>query len=174
MVVLMLAGCDSSSPSVAGNADSTTVTASPIETADPSAGLWDPCAGMPADVLAANGVNPVRGKYSQGVPIRGWKRCGWLGDWFNLSVLTTHHTIDELKASGSYSDIHSVTIGDRVGTMDHQSVTDYSKECTISLPTQNGMVEVMVNLSQVDGGPERDLCAKATELATAFLPYLPK
>lgn len=170
---LSATGCGSSSDAAA-SAETTTAVASPMVTADPSAGLWDPCTGIPADVLRANGVNPVQPKYGRGVPIRGWKRCGWLGDWFSLSVLSTHHTVDELKSSGSYAGLEPVTVGDRSGITQHQSATDYAHECVVSLPAEQGMVEVMVAQSGPPDGTPRDLCAKAEELTTALLPYLPK
>lgn len=171
-LVMGLAACGNSTD-IAG-ASSQTTSASLSATADPSAGLWDPCSGLPADVLTAHGVNPVPPKIGQGVPIRGWKRCLWMGDWYSLGMLSTHHTVDELKSSGSYSEIQPVTIGDRTGITQHQSGTDYSRECVVSLPAQQGMVEVMVSLSGSPDGTPRDLCAKAEKLTVAFLPYLPK
>lgn len=172
-VALGLSGCGSATNQ--STAAESPTTAAATETADPSAGLWDPCTGIPAAVLKEHGVDPSPPKIAQGLPIRGWKTCTWTGeDWYGLIVYSTHHTVDELKSSDSHAGVRPVTIGDRTGIIDHQSGLDYARECVVSLPAQQGMVEVSVMLSQATGGPERDLCGKAKDLTTAFLPYLPQ
>lgn len=171
--VALVTGCTSSTPGAPQAADNVTASDSPSSTTNKDPTIWDPCTGIPAAALTGVGLNPVPPKLGQTGPIHGWKTCSWMGDWFDVIVYSTHHTMDDFKQAGKLPNAVPFEVNGHQGVMSHIVENGKTVECATNFAAKEGAVSVEVN-DNSGGETTNNFCGKAKEVTDAFAPYLPK
>jgi len=153
-----------------GTPTSTTTTAA-VDAAD----LFDPCAGIPDDALAASGVDPAtEDEGIAGASFPGWRICGWSGSTHFLSVFATNHTVQEFEKKTGNVEFQNIISGGRPA---HQfRVEGASKElrCDALFPIENGtVVQVKIsNMASMDN--LEDPCSVLSRTSENIVPLLPE
>ncbi|MFD4457780.1 DUF3558 domain-containing protein [Nocardia sp. NPDC058480] len=169
--VLAVAGC---STTESGNAQPSTST----DLSAATAALWDPCSQIPDSTLTSLDID-LASKRSGilGAEEPGWKICLWEENEFppnyGISVASSVHTSDEVRAKPGNVDFADVTIAGRAGTKYRQSHNDVNEDCTIMFPTSTGFVQLgMLNVSSKSKSVPP--CDRLTPIAEAIVPLLPR
>jgi hypothetical protein len=134
--------------------------------------LFDPCE-IPADAVRATGANPddVVARDYFGVEAKDWDLCTWDAGWYYLTVLSTTHTMREIRSNPQSTDFVSVKVGDR-DAISYVAVYDKARElCDVAFAWSKGAIVVRVD---VKGGIPRqeDPCSVATRSANILDPVL--
>jgi hypothetical protein len=161
-VVLALAGCNKT--------QSGSQAASPTKLT--KAQLWDPCT-LSDSALQATGVNPSSkdtNAFGGGADsMSEWKGCAWRSDSYFLNVLSTVHTMDDVRANTGLKNLHDVNVAGRQAV----SYTESDDTCGVDFPTSKGVVEFLAR--QVYGSPSAgDLCQIALNSANSLNSSVPK
>ncbi|WP_194819273.1 DUF3558 domain-containing protein [Nocardia sp. XZ_19_385] len=168
-VVGLAAGCGTGK-SVEGTAKPTTRNPDAIQ-------VWDPCTQLGDEALRKTRVDPATKDVTTN-PAHGpasWRVCSWNSTElpYFLMVLSTSHTQDESRANTKLTGFKDVTIGSRKG-MTYQDKSDTRGDvCYVSLPAEQGMVEVAVSW-RASKPITADRCERAIAHAQELEPYLPK
>lgn len=173
VVGVLVGGCGGDEPSETAQPGTTAVTA-PTSSADPDAGLWDPCT-LPDSALSAAGINPTtKEKDVAGVKFEGWKVCSWLDDTkkaYSFTVSATDHTLDEARARTDYTDFVETTVGSRPALQSRPAGTSRDG-CFLSVQAPDGLIEFHVRVRQ-SARDTVEPCNETQRLATNLADYLP-
>lgn len=171
-VALALAGCQDGSdgPSSTGTASGT----APSLAADVPHG-FDPCTGIPADVLASENLKAT-GRAdidAQGGAIM-WRGCGWVtrgGNGYAVKITTTNVTLDAVRQK-QFPDTQEFTIGNRRALSTRRPGDDTS--CWVNVELKGGSLEFLLDnpKSNKDTG-SIDSCQLARTLAEKVIPSVP-
>ncbi|MGQ4614811.1 DUF3558 family protein [Nocardia sp. R7R-8] len=79
--------------------------------------LFDPCTGVPDDVLRAAGVDPATAETGiGGVHQSGWAICAWKGSRYSISIYSTSGPPAEIADKPGNTGQRGPTIAGRTGT----------------------------------------------------------
>ncbi|GAD86820.1 hypothetical protein NCAST_33_01990 [Nocardia asteroides NBRC 15531] len=142
--------------------------------ADPSAGLWDPCT-LPDSALSAAGLNTsTKEKDVAGVNFEGWRVCSWLDSSkraYSFTVSATDHTLEEARARTDYTDFVDTTVGSRPALQSRPTGT-LRDACFLSVRVPTGLVEFHVRV-RVSAKDTVEPCGETQRLAAVLAGYLP-
>lgn len=156
--------------------DSGTTSGNPQPTGtDDDVPLFNPC-DIPDDAIRAVGADPATKEADFfGVKIPGWEVCTWTADWYFLNVISTSHSINDVKANPRTSDIHSVQVPGREGAFTHQeNVRPPGERCYATFATTAGETIEVVASKKVGETAQEDACAVALRSAGLLNGVLPK
>ncbi|WP_446223139.1 DUF3558 domain-containing protein [Nocardia sp. IBHARD005] len=169
--VFAVAGCSSTE---SGNAQPSSTT----DLSAATAALWDPCSQIPDSTLTSLDID-LASKRSGilGAEEPGWKICLWEENEFppnyGISVGSSVHTVDEVRAKPGNVDFAEVKVAGRSGTKYRQSLNDVDEECTFVFSTSTGFVQLgMLNVSTKSKTVPP--CERLSPIAEAIVPLLPK
>ncbi|WKG07640.1 DUF3558 domain-containing protein [Nocardia sp. PE-7] len=169
--VLAVAGC---STTESGNAQPSSTT----DLSAATAALWDPCSQIPDSTLTSLDIDLATKRSGiLGAEEPGWKICLWEENEFppnyGISVASSVHTVDEVRAKPGNVDFADVSIAGRVGTKYRQSHNDVNEDCTIMFQTSTGFIQLgMLNVSSKSKAVPP--CERLKPIAEAIVPILPK
>ncbi|GAD86816.1 DUF3558 domain-containing protein [Nocardia asteroides] len=165
-------GCSDPEPvQTAPTSSGTTVATT---SADPSAGLWDPCT-LPDSAISAAGLNTsTKEKDVAGVAFEGWKVCGWQdsGKTYTLTAASTTHTLADARARTDYTSFAETTLGTHRALVSRPIGASHDLACYFSIEVGTGLVEFDVQ-NRASVKTAGDPCAEVQRLSEAFEPYLP-
>lgn len=163
-IALFLAGCS-------GSTEGTAVADAPKEP-------WDPCS-IPADAIAATGLNPEikRSGWGEDIRLPDWNACLWGGpaidEWYFFGVLSsTQFTVADLEKDSDLIGFSDVSFGSRNGVTFYARQIPQSERCEFAVDTENGTVRMYVDTM---GGlePRFSPCDVVVQQAESLLPYVP-
>ncbi len=158
--VLAVAGCSKSQSSQPSEAATTTLS---------EAQLWDPCS-LPDSAVAATGVDPsTKNTQPTGVQQPGFRSCAWRTTGFSLTVDSTSHSMNEVRANSTFSDFKDVTVPGRKAVSYNPGS---SGDCAVDFPTSQGVAEFIIYKEYGTASAE-DSCVIAVRSATALSKYVP-
>lgn len=134
---------------------------------------YDPCLTYTADEIRSWGVDPEKVD-DRGVEDRQVRGCRWSADGWSVGLTVANTKVSSYLDRELYDNPRSVTIAG-LEAVQYDGGIPQAPACTVVLPVQSATVGVIVAI--ID--PKRakgvsDPCAKATEVATAVAPSLPK
>ncbi len=175
VVGVLVAGCAGDEPIETAQPGTTAVTA-PTSSADPDAGLWDPCT-LPDATLTAAGLNPAtEEKDVAGVKFEDWKVCSWTDSkkTYTFGVFTTSHTLDEVRQRPDYGDFVDAELGGKKALQYRSTGSRRDFSCSVAVQQPGGgMVDfdVLVRHSARDLAAEP--CAEVLRLAELLIVDVP-
>ncbi|OHU68855.1 hypothetical protein BKG86_02050 [Mycobacteroides chelonae] len=134
---------------------------------------YDPCLTYTAEQIRAWGVDPAQVD-DRGVEDRQVRGCRWSADGWSVGLTVANTKVSSYLDAELFDNPRSITVAG-LPAVQYDGGIPQAPACTVVLPVQNATVGVIVAI--VD--PKRakgvsDPCAKATEVATAVAPTLPK
>ncbi len=172
VVGALVSGCDEAEP--VQTAPPATTAAAATTSADPSAGLWDPCT-LPDSALSAAGLNTAtKEKDVAGVAFEGWKVCGWQDSnkSYTLTVASATHTLAEAKARTDYTDYVDTMVGTRKALQSRPVGATHDLTCYMSIEVPTGVVEFDVR-NRASVKTASDPCAEVRRLSETLAPHVP-
>ncbi|WP_433608924.1 DUF3558 domain-containing protein [Prescottella agglutinans] len=161
--VLGAAGCGSTS--VEGQA----------ETTKPEAGepAFDPCS-IPDDAVRAAGMDPsTESRDILGVKQPGWNLCHWRGSNQLITIFATGRTLDEVRASGRFTDFTPVDVDDR-NAFTFREVSDTDNQyCDVVFTAGSDTVMIKSGYFTNQTPPEGP-CPLAIRNAQLLAPSIPR
>ncbi|MGI5221361.1 DUF3558 domain-containing protein [Nocardia sp. CA-290969] len=142
---------------------------------------WNPCSELSEDALRATGADPNTKSAVFDAPgdRAAWRMCTWRatdGPYF-IGVGATVFTQDDVYKNTQVTGIEPVQINDRSGLTYHLvGNEDPIRLCYVSLPMQNGMLNVYASwhYSERSSIPESPPCGLAVGHAQTLEPFLPE
>ncbi|WP_446226076.1 DUF3558 domain-containing protein [Nocardia sp. IBHARD005] len=168
----LASGCNRSEPTETAQPATTAVVTTSV---DPEAGLWDPCT-LPDSALAAAGLNTsTKEKDVAGVKFEGWKVCAWddAAKTYALTVFTSTHTIDEVRARTDWTDFTAVQIGGYSGLQYRPAGSAHDAECSISLTVGRQLVDFSVLNRHSARNIAKDACQESRRLTEVLIQNVP-
>ncbi|WP_100466352.1 DUF3558 domain-containing protein [Mycobacteroides abscessus] len=167
------------SPSASSTASAQPQVSSTLTASHPPPNHWndgtsyDPCLTYTADQIRAWGVDPAKVD-DVGVEDRQLRGCRWSSDGWSVELSVANTKVSSYLDRELYDNPRSITVSG-LQAVQYDGGIPQAPACTVVLPVQNATAGVIVAI--VD--PKRakgvsDPCAKATEVATAVAPTLPK
>ncbi|SKM28173.1 Protein of uncharacterised function (DUF3558) [Mycobacteroides abscessus subsp. massiliense] len=134
---------------------------------------YDPCLTYTADQIRSWGADPAKVE-DRGVEDRQVRGCRWVADGWSVGLTVANTKVSSYLDPALYDNPRSIKVAG-LDAVIFQGGSAGAPVCTVSLPVQNASVGVVV----VVFDPKRakdvpDPCAKATAVATAVAPTLPK
>ncbi|GAA5049608.1 hypothetical protein GCM10023318_18690 [Nocardia callitridis] len=157
---------------LAGCSESTRDTAPAV--AQPPAPSWDPCVGIPDDLVRTAGLDPAtKRKDIAAAPEPGWASCGWSNKDAALRVYFSESaTAQQIREAQANHDFADVTLGDRTALQYRQ---DTGADCTLAFDTADGgQVRLRVDSRPLPADSPRSACELLRDTATPLVPVLPK
>ncbi len=170
VVGVLVGGCGRDEPRETAQQGTT----APTSSADPDAGLWDPCT-LPDSALSAAGINPATKKHDvAGVDFEGWKICGWkdAANTYNFSAASTTHSLSEARNRSDYTDFVDTTVGGHKALQSRPAGSAHDLTCYLSIEVGRGVVEFDV-ANRASVKTTGDACAEVQRLTEAFVPFVP-
>lgn len=134
---------------------------------------YDPCLTYTADQLRAWGVDPAR-VTDRGVEDRQVRGCRWSADGWSLGLTVANTKVSSYLDSTLFRSPRSIEVAG-LDAVIYQGGNASAPGCTVVLPVQNASVGVIALVFDPKSAKDvPDPCAKATEVATAVAPTLPK
>ncbi|MEU8894442.1 DUF3558 domain-containing protein [Nocardia sp. NPDC048505] len=166
VVVGVVAACGPSK-SVEGTAQPTTREAE----------IWNPCTQLSDEALRKGRMDPASKSVTTD-PSQGpaaWRVCKWnateLPYW--VTVFSTRFTQDDSRSNAKLTNFREVTVGPRKGLIYQEKSEPTTDGCYVSLPAEQGMIEVRVGKRSLKPIPN-DPCDLAIGHAKDLEPFLPK
>ncbi|MBW0275566.1 hypothetical protein ATM97_19260 [Nocardia sp. MH4] len=173
VVGALVSGCDEAEP--VQTAPPATTAAAATTSADPSAGLWDPCT-LPDSALSAAGLNTAtKEKDVAGVAFEGWKVCGWQDSakTYSFTIYASSHTLDEVRSRADRTDFVTVRVGPYEGLQYRPSGSAHDAGCFISLPIGSQMVDFSVLNRHSARAVAKEACQETRRIADALVQNVP-
>lgn len=169
----------SSAPSLSVTASARPQVSSTLTAPHPPPNHWndgtsyDPCLTYTADQLRSWGVDPARVS-DRGVEDSQLRGCRWSAEGWSLELSVANTKVSSYLDAELFDNPRPIAIAGLDGVI-YQGGNASAPGCTVTLPVQNASVGVLVLVFD----PKRskdvpDPCAKATEVATAVAPTLPR
>ncbi|MFD6221088.1 DUF3558 domain-containing protein [Nocardia asteroides] len=148
----------------------TGTTATAPTTADPAAGLWDPCT-LPDSAQSAAGLNSsTEQKDVAGVAFEDWKVCSWQDSkkQYTFTMFATRHTLAEVKQRADYGEFVDTTVGTRAAVQYRTTGSTHDYSCSIAAQAPFGFIDfdVLIRHSARDTAPEP--CTEVRRLAESL------
>ncbi|MGV0586801.1 DUF3558 family protein [Mycobacteroides chelonae] len=134
---------------------------------------YDPCLIYTAEQIRAWGADPAQVE-DRGVEDQQVRGCRWVANGWSLELNVANTKVSSYLDPELFNNPRPITIGGLDGVI-YQGGNSSAPGCTVTLPVQNASVGVLVLVFD----PKRakdvpDPCAKATAVAAAVAPTLPK
>lgn len=171
--VIVIAGCEGNGGEAVPET-SVVATAAPTTSADPDAGLWDPCS-LPDSAISGAGLDPAtKVPDVAGVDFDGWKVCSWQSSakWYDLGVFSGTPTLQEVRSRDDFVNLTDHTVGNRAGVQFLDAGDDLGLNCSIAVETPEGSVMFYLT-TRYSIGKQGDPCTEVRQHADALGPYLP-
>ncbi|MFI6170253.1 DUF3558 domain-containing protein [Nocardia sp. NPDC051052] len=174
-VTLALAGCQDGkdgppSTSTSGNATSATA---PSLAADVPHG-FDPCTGIPADVLASENLKATGRADTDAPGGVMWRGCGWVvrgGGGYAVAITASNLTLDMVRAK-NFRDTSEFTAGSRRAISTHQASDDAA--CVVNVEMKGGSLDFSLDNPKSNPATGNiDACQLARTLADKVAPSIP-
>ncbi|MFD6162435.1 DUF3558 domain-containing protein [Nocardia sp. NPDC060256] len=170
-VTLALAGCQDGKDGPPST--STTSGTAPSLAADVPHG-FDPCTGIPADVLASENLKATGRDDTDAPGGFKWRGCGWVtrgGNGYGVKITTTNITLDAVR-SKQFPDTQEFMIGSRHALSSRRPEGDTT--CWVNVELNGGSLEFLLDnpKSNKDTG-SIDSCQLARTLAGKVVPSVP-
>ncbi|MGV9821443.1 DUF3558 domain-containing protein [Nocardia xishanensis] len=136
--------------------------------------LFNPCTGIPDDVLRSAGVDPATEESGiAGVHQHGWEICGWSGKKYAITVYSTWRTVAEFEKKPGNIDFRNVTVAGREGRQFKVEGASKDLHCDVLFPaSQGGVLQLSIsNRASIDD-PE-DPCTVLYRVGESIVPVLP-
>ncbi|WP_237156272.1 DUF3558 family protein [Mycobacteroides franklinii] len=191
LTALLVAGCSTStgitkpadvngsmSSSVSTNVTSQPQVSSTLTEPHPPPNHWndgtsyDPCLTYTADQIRSWGADPAKVE-DRGVEDRQVRGCRWVADGWSVGLTVANTKVSSYLDSTLFGNPRSIKVAG-LDAVIFQGGSVGAPVCTVSLPVQNASVGVVVVVFDPKHSSISDPCAKATEVATAVAPTLPK
>ncbi|MFI6364859.1 DUF3558 domain-containing protein [Nocardia sp. NPDC050630] len=177
---LVLVGCNDNSgesaPAPSSTKASASMTAAATTSKNPEAAIWNPC-DIPDSAISALGLNTAsKDTKVAGVDPTGWKVCSWVSapKTYSFGVLSSEHTLDEVKQRTDRTDFAPSTVGSRRALQYRDVGSSHDLGCWLSVEVPHGMVDFSVlNRYGSAGSGAPEPCGEAHRLADALAEYLP-
>ncbi|WP_280421112.1 DUF3558 domain-containing protein [Nocardia carnea] len=142
---------------------------------------WNPCSELSEEALRATGADPSSKSTVFDAPgdRAAWRMCTWKADSgpYHVGVGATVYTQDDVYKNPQVTGIEPVQVNDRSGLTYHLVGNETpTRLCYVSLPMQNGMLNVYANwfYSERSSIPESPPCGLAVRHAQTLEPFLPE
>ncbi len=144
---------------------------------DSDVARWDPCDLSDADIADA-GLDVASKKTDvAGVGFEGWRVCGWRdsGNVFDFVVMSSAHTLDEVRQRDDYVDFTESTVGGHPALQYRPAAAATNAlVCYVSVAVPSGMVDFKVQNRYGVPGADADPCVDARRLSGMFADELPQ
>ncbi|NLG54467.1 MAG: DUF3558 family protein [Rhodococcus sp.] len=142
--------------------------------AEQNAGLFRACDRISDQVIADAGLDPrTKADGIAGVKQIGWELCGWTGDWFYITVLSTSHSWEDVKTNPSNIDFHVVDLPGRDAVAFRHESDKKNEICDVAFPSSEGVLTVRSS-TKAAMKPEMPPCEHALEYAKILDSHLPR
>lgn len=133
---------------------------------------YDPCLTYTAEQIRSWGVDPARVK-DRGIEDRQVRGCRWSADGWSVGLTVANTKVSSYLDPTLFDNPRPIKVAG-LDAVIFQGGSAGAPVCTVSLPVQNASVGVVVVIADPKNSSLSDPCAKATEVATAVAPTLPK
>ncbi|TLF75397.1 DUF3558 domain-containing protein [Nocardia cyriacigeorgica] len=163
--VVACGGSTEGSPTAEGSA--TSASAAPVE-------LWDPCTGIPEDVIAAVELVPeTKESGIGGVDQTGWEICRWRNRVYSMTVFSTDRPVAEFESKPGNVEFQDVTVAGRAGRQFKVEGASKDLLCDVLFPAKQGVVQLRVSKLMSVDNPE-DPCAILDRVGASIVPVFPQ
>ncbi|MFQ6393502.1 DUF3558 domain-containing protein [Nocardia sp. KC 131] len=171
--VLVLAGCEDSTSPGQATTGAVSATAAATKSADPDAGLWNPC-GLPDSAVSATGLDPAsKTKDVAGVDFDGWKVCSWRASarWYEFTTYSGTPTLNDFEKRRDLEGFTPRTVGSHQA-VEFLRVGDTKRlSCGIAIEMPQGTVSFEVT-TRPSVGKQGDPCVEVRRHAEDLARYL--
>lgn len=137
--------------------------------------MFNPCTGIPDDVLRSAGVDPATEESGiAGVHQHGWEICSWNAKKYSITVYSTWRTVAEFEKKPGNVDFQDVTVAGRQGRQFRVAGASKHLDCDVVFPTSQGGVLQLQILGNVSEDNPEDPCAVLYRAGESIVPVLPK
>ncbi len=136
--------------------------------------MFNPCTGIPDDVLRSAGVDPATEESGiAGVHQHGWEICGWIGKKYAITVYSTWRTVAEFEKKPGNVDFRDVTVAGRKGRQFKVEGASKDLDCSVLFPaSQGGVLQLQIgNRASLDD--REDPCTVLYRVGELIVPVLP-
>ncbi|WP_084501805.1 DUF3558 domain-containing protein [Nocardia xishanensis] len=136
--------------------------------------LFNPCTGIPDDVLRSAGVDPATEESGiAGVHQHGWEICSWTGKKYAITVYSTWRTVAEFEKKSGNVDFRDVTVAGRKGRQ--FKVEGFSKDldCSVLFPSSRGGVLQLQIQGRISDDDREDPCTVLYRVGESIVPVFP-
>ncbi|MFC8046230.1 DUF3558 domain-containing protein [Nocardia sp. NPDC057353] len=155
---------------------SVVATVAPSTSADPDAGLWDPCE-LPDSAISATGLDPAsKIPDVAGVDFDGWRVCNWSPeppDWYELTVFSGSPTLAEVRQRKDFTSFEDRSIDGRPGVKFLDVGDSRGLGCTVAVEVSGGTVAFRLITSPAVG-KLGDPCSEVIRHADDLAVNLPR
>ncbi|MEV6279051.1 DUF3558 domain-containing protein [Nocardia sp. NPDC051832] len=132
--------------------------------------LWDPCVGIPENILHDAGFDPAsKDNQAESAKGKGDKGCRWRGRHGELNAFSHTSPLRQLAETADFlADAEPVTIDERAATQIRDRVHN---SCGVGFDTAEGTVFLQVTSHSPQA--VADSCAEVAELARTLHVHLP-
>ncbi|WP_280363614.1 DUF3558 domain-containing protein [Nocardia abscessus] len=159
---------------VAGCGDTTNGSPTTGSSTTAAQALFNPCTGIPDDVLRASGVDPASEEAGiAGVHQSGWEICAWDGPQYFITVYSTGRTVAEFERKPGNVEFKDVMVASRQGRQFKVDGASKNLGCDVLFPASQGVVQLSIlNRAGMDG--LEDPCTVLYRVGERFVPVLPR
>ncbi|MGQ4599243.1 DUF3558 family protein [Nocardia sp. R6R-6] len=136
--------------------------------------LFDPCTGIPDDVVLKAGADPATEESGiAGVHQSGWEICGWRAPKYFVTVYSTGRTVSEFERKPGNVDFADVTVAGRQGRQFRVEGASKNLGCDVVFPASQGAVQLAI-LNRPGQDDLQDPCAVLYRVGESIVPVLPR
>jgi hypothetical protein len=151
-----------------------TTSGSPTTSTTAVNALFDPCTGIPDDVVRAAGVDPATKESGiGGVHQSGWEICGWKGPKYFVAVFSTGRAVSEFERKPGNVDFEDVTVAGRLGRQFRVEGASKDLRCDVLFPASQGVVQLNI-VNRAGQDDREDPCVILYRVGEAIVPVLPR
>ncbi|MGO4614799.1 DUF3558 domain-containing protein [Nocardia sp. 2YAB30] len=135
--------------------------------------LFNPCTGIPDDVLRAAGVDPATEEAGiAGIHQSGWEICTWKSRRYHVTVFSTGHSVAEFENKPGNVDFRDVTISGRVGRQFRVEGASKDLDCDVVFPAAQGVLQLRI-LNNAALDDLENPCTILSRVGGSLVPVLP-
>ncbi|MEU2036441.1 DUF3558 domain-containing protein [Nocardia amamiensis] len=150
-----------------------TTSSSPATSTTAAEVLFDPCTGIPDNVLRAAGVDPGTEETGiGGVHQAGWEICSWKGPKYFVAVFSTSRKVAEFERKPGNVDFEDVTVAGRKGRQFRVEGASKDLRCDVLFPAYQGVLQLNI-LNQAGMDDLNDPCTVLYQVGASIVPVLP-
>lgn len=138
--------------------------------------IFNPCTDLPDETLAEVGLDPAtKGVVTDPEGESTWRVCAWgtPDKLYQITVMSTTHTLDEARANENQVHLGETTVNGRAARRSYDKAETDGRSCYTSIDAGQGMFEIAAGWVG-EGAWTRDSCEVSDEFAAALEPHLPK
>ncbi|TQM26219.1 DUF3558 domain-containing protein [Nocardia bhagyanarayanae] len=161
--------------SVVAGCGGTTEGSPSTSTSAAEAPLFNPCTGIPDDVLRSAGVDPATEESGiAGVHQHGWEICSWSNKQFSMTVFSTGRTVAEFEKKPGNTDFRDVTVAGRKGRQFKVEGASKDVLCDVLFPVSTqGVVQLRIS-NRIGLDNLEEPCSVLYRVGESIVPILPR